>query len=69
MKFILVNYKTTKYLHMKGVLDSIELRMLRRADYMRECNILGESHTFTATEHCQYFILGGKLGGQIVCSP
>ena len=47
MKFILVNYKTTKYLHMKGVLDSIELRMLRRADYMRECNILGESHIYS----------------------
>ena len=29
---------------MKVVLDSIELRMLRRADYMRERNILGESH-------------------------
>ena len=29
---------------MKTVLDSIELQMLRRADYMREHNILGESH-------------------------
>ena len=37
-------YKTTEYLRMKGVLDSIELWMLRRADYMRERNILGESH-------------------------
>ena len=44
-----MNYKTTEYLRMKGVLDSIELRMRRRADYMRERNILGESH-FTATE-------------------
>ena len=31
---------------MKGVLDSIELRMLRRADYMRECNVFGESHVY-----------------------
>ena len=54
---------------MKGVLDSIELRMLRRADYIRERNILGESHTFTATERRQYSILGGKMGGQTVCSP
>ena len=29
---------------MKGVLDSIELRMLRRVDYMREGNILGQPH-------------------------
>ena len=29
---------------MKGVLDSIELSMPRRADYMRDRNILGESH-------------------------
>ena len=35
-----MNYKTTKYLCMKDVLDSNELQMLRRADYMRECNIL-----------------------------
>ena len=38
------NYKTTEYLRMKGVLNSIELRMLRRVDYMRGRNILGESH-------------------------
>ena len=60
-----MNYKTTEYLRMKGVLDSIELRMRRRADYMRERNILGESH-FTATERRQYSILG--MGGQIVPS-
>ena len=40
-------YKTTEYLRMKGVLDSIKLRMLRRADYMREHNILGESHVYS----------------------
>ena len=40
-------YKTTEYLRMKSVLDSIELRMLRRADYMRERNILGESHVYS----------------------
>ena len=38
------NYKTTEYLRMKSVMDSIELRMLKRVDYMREHNILGESH-------------------------
>ena len=27
-------YKTTEYLRMKGVLDSIKLRMLRRVDYL-----------------------------------
>ena len=41
------NYKTTEYLRMKGVLDTIELRMLRRADYLRERNILGESHVYS----------------------
>ena len=29
---------------MQGVLDSTELRMLRRVDYLRDRNILGESH-------------------------
>ena len=29
---------------MKDVLDSIELRMLRIVDYLRDRNILGESH-------------------------
>ena len=28
---------------MTGVLDSIELQMVRRVDYMRDCNTLGES--------------------------
>ena len=41
-----MNYKTTKYLCLKDVLDSNELQMLRRADYMRECNILRESHVW-----------------------
>ena len=58
--------KTTEYLCMKGVLDFIELRMLRRADYMRESIISLESHKFTATERRQYLILGRKSGGQIV---
>ena len=40
-------YKTTEYLRVKGALDSIELRMLRRADYLRECNILEESHIYS----------------------
>ena len=29
---------------MKGVLDSIELPILKTVDYLRERNILGESH-------------------------
>ena len=33
---------------MKGVLDSIELRMLRRVDYVRESAISLERHMFTA---------------------
>ena len=40
-------YKTTEYLRMKGVLDFTELQMLRRANYMRERNILGESHVYS----------------------
>ena len=61
-------YKTTEYLRMKGVLDSIELRMLRRADYMRECNILRESHVHRY-ETQSVGVNGWELGEQIVCSP
>ena len=43
----LKNYKTTEYLRMKGVLDFIELRMLRRADYLRKRNILGDSDVYS----------------------
>ena len=32
---------------MKDVLNSFELRMLRRADYLRERNIFGESHVYS----------------------
>ena len=32
------NYKTTEYLRMKGVLDSIELQLLRRVDSLRAQN-------------------------------
>ena len=61
-------YKTTEYLRMKGVLDSIELQMLRRADYMRECNILRESHVHSyKTQSAR--VNGWELGEQIVCSP
>ena len=42
------NYKTIEYVRIKGVLNSIELRMLRRVDYLWERNIL-ESHVFTET--------------------
>ena len=41
------NYKTTEYLRMKGILDSIDLRMLGRADYIRERSIFGESHVYS----------------------
>ena len=39
-----VIYKTTEDLRMEGVLDSIELQILRRIEYMRERKILAESH-------------------------
>ena len=32
---------------MKDVLNSFELRMLRRAGYLRERNIFGESHVYS----------------------
>ena len=38
------NYKTTEYLGIKCALDSIELQMLRKANCMKEHNILRESH-------------------------
>ena len=60
------NYKTTEYLRMNGVLDSIELQVLRRADYMRERNILGESHILSY-EKQSVRVNGWELGGQIVC--
>ena len=61
-------YKTTEYLRMKGVLYSIELRMLRRADYLRERNILRESHVHNY-ETQSVRVNGWEPGGQIVCSP
>ena len=42
-----LNNKTTEYLRMKGVSDSIELWMLMRADYMRESNIFGEPQVYS----------------------
>ena len=42
-----LNYKTTKYIRIKGILHSIELRMPRRTKYMKERNILGESHVYS----------------------
>ena len=62
------SYKTTEYLHMEGVLDSIEIRMLRRADYMKERNILRQSHIHSY-ETQSVRVNGWELGGQIVCSP
>ena len=38
------NYKTIEYLRIKGVLVSIEWRILRRVACMRERNIFGETH-------------------------
>ena len=62
------NYKTTEYLRMKGVLDSIELRLLRRADCMKEHNILRESHVHSYKMQSVQEN-GWEVGGQIVCSP
>lgn len=39
-----INYKTIEYLRIKGVLVSIEWRILRRVACMRERNIFGETH-------------------------
>ena len=36
---------------MMGVFDSIELRMLRRADYVRERNLLRDSHVHSHETH------------------
>ena len=36
--------QNNRILIMKGALDSIKLQMLRRADYLRERNVLRESH-------------------------
>ena len=55
-------YQTTEYLRMKGVLDSIELRMLRRADYLRERNTLRESHAHSY-ETQSVRVNGWELGG------
>ena len=44
---------------MKGVLDSIELQMLRTVDYVRERNFLRETHVQRNLERIQYLILGG----------
>ena len=57
------NNKTTDYLHMKGVLDSIELQMLRRVDYLREHNILGESHVQSYVTP-SVLMLGGFWAGR-----
>ena len=38
---------------MKGVLDYIELRMLKRVEYMRERSLLKETHTQSRMEHSQ----------------
>ena len=45
----------------KGVLDSIELRMLRRADYVRDCKIFG-GYMFEATVRCHYPALSRVSG-------
>ena len=37
-------YKTTDYLHMKGVLDSIELQMLRKITIWEHNILEGETH-------------------------
>ena len=54
LKLLLCFCKKTEYLRMKGVLDSIELPMLRRVDYIRESLTNLESHTFKAMQCRQY---------------
>ena len=50
---------------MKGVLDSIELQMLRRVDYVRQCNFLRETHVQSRVEHIQHLILGRVWVGRL----
>ena len=52
------NYKTTKYLRMKAVLDSIELRMLRRADYL-PTRFPTQNEILTAFCSCKHVTLQG----------
>ena len=58
-------YKTTEYLRIEGVLDFIELRMLRTADYLRQRNILGESNVYSYGTPLVFHI-GPNI---IVCPP
>ena len=53
---------------MIGVFDSIKLRMLWRADYVREPKLLRDSHVHSHKTVSIYINLGGKQGGHIVCS-
>ena len=46
---------------MKDVLVSIELQMLKRTDYVRDCKVLG-GYMFKATEPCQYPAFGMASG-------
>ena len=48
---------------MKDVLDSIELRMLRIVDYLRDRNILGESHVQNYVMS-SILLLGGFWAGR-----
>ena len=41
--FKMMYLENSKYLRMTGVLDSIELGILRMVDCMRDCNTFGES--------------------------
>ena len=62
-------YKIADYLHMKGVLDSIELWTLKRADYVWESVTSLENPMFTATFETQSVLLEWVMGGHGVCCP
>lgn len=54
-------YRTTEYLRIKAVFDSIDSRMIKRAvDYMRDSVKPLVSHAFEATELFQYICWVGS---------
>ena len=53
------NYKTTEYLRMKGVFNSIELRMLKRADYL-PTQFPAQNEILTAFYSCKRVTLQGS---------
>ena len=60
-------YKTSEYLRKKGVLDSIELWMLRTADYIiwQSANLWRVTCSQLVLKRSQYILLGGLWAGTL----